>query len=345
MGTGLTVRILGAAGLQVLGAEGLRVASESKCTWVDIAGPDPGDLERVGQRFGLHPLALEDCLHEPQRPKIEVFDDHLFLIWTVPGLSRESADQAEVDAFLGNGWLVTIHRGANRATEHAVSEAGPLMASGPDRVLHAVLDHLVDGVFFAIDEVGESLERLEGQLLQAEEGASPAHLREIYVMRRRILDLHRIIAPERDIVRALLRERDFVTVDAFRYFSDVGDHLARVEDALDSLRTVATDLTDIHLSAVANRTNEIMKRLTVVATIFMPLTLITGIYGMNFRMFPELGWRFGYPGVMAIMLGVAVSMLVYFRRRGWWKHRRERVTRGSCGATRRMCGPSQTSSP
>ena len=120
-------------------------------------------------------------------------------------------------------------------------------------------------------------------------------------------------------MRELVRECDFVSPDAFSYFSDAGDdHLARVEDALEALRTAATDLTDIHLSAVANRTNEIMKRLTVVATIFMPLTLITGIYEMSFRTFPELGWRFGYPGVIAFMVFASVSMLVYFRRRGWW---------------------------
>ena len=318
MSDGVTVRVLDATGFRVLGPEGLESESKVVSIWVDVADPDEADLERVGRRFGLHPLALEDCLHTPQRPKIEVFDGHVFLIWTAPRPGAQDASLAEVDTFLGNDWLVTIHRGANRAIEHAVGDAAVLMASGPDRVLHAVLDHLVDGVFSAIDDVEESLERLEDELLQAEEGVSPAHLRQIHVMRRQILDLHRIIAPERDIVRALLRERDFVSPDAFRYFSDVGDHLARVEDALDSLRTVATDLTDIHLSAVANRTNEIMKRLTVVATIFMPLTLLTGIYGMNFRTFPELGWSLGYPAVLSLMIAVTVSMLVYFRRRGWW---------------------------
>jgi magnesium transporter len=318
MGEGLSVRVLDGVGLRILGAEGLDFAGEARCVWVDVSGPDPGDLDRVGRRFGLHPLALEDCLHVPQRPKIEVFDDHLFVIWTTPGFAGQGADPTEVDAFLGDGWIVTIHRGANPAVESAARDAEELMSSGPDRVLHAVLDHLVDGVFADIDGLGESLEDLEDELLEGEEGASPSRLREIHVMRRQILDLHRVIAPERDIVRSLVRERDFVSPDAFRYFSDIGDHLARVEDELDGLRTIATDLTDIHLSAVGNRTNEIMKRLTVVATIFMPLTLITGIYGMNFRTFPELGWRFGYPGVVALMIGVAVSMLVYFRRRGWW---------------------------
>jgi len=228
MGDGLSVRVLDGAGLRLLGAEDLGTIGEARCVWVDISEPDPGDLDLVGRRFGLHPLALEDCLHVPQRPKIEVFDDHLFVIWTTPRPSGQGADPTEVDAFLGDGWIVTIH------------------------------------------------------------------------------------------LRSLVRERDFVSPDAFRYFGDIGDHLARVEDELDGLRTIATDLTDIHLSAVGNRTNEIMKRLTVVATIFMPLTLITGIYGMNFRTFPELGWRFGYPGVVALMMAVAVSMLVYFRRRGWW---------------------------
>jgi len=318
MSDGVTIRILDATGLRVLGSEGLEAQRDAVCTWVDIADPDEAVLEVVGRHFGLHPLALEDCLHEPQRPKIEVFDGHVFLIWTAPGPRAGDANLVEMDAFLGNDWLVTIHRGGIGALEYATGEAAALMAGGPDRVLHAVLDHLVDGVFSAIDDIGESLERLEDELLRAEEGVSPADLRQIHLMRRQILDLHRIIAPERDIVRALLRERDLVSPDAFRYFSDVGDHLARVEDALDSLRTVATDLTDIHLSAVANRTNEIMKRLTVVATIFMPLTLITGIYGMNFRTFPELEWSLGYPAVLAFMVAVTVSMLFYFRRRGWW---------------------------
>ncbi len=311
----VVVRFLDAGTLRVLGADALD-SLPAKAVWIDVSSPDADTLERVGSRFGLHPLSLEDCLQAPQRPKLEIFDDHLFVIWTVPSGADHRGD-VELDAFLGEDWIVTVHNVPLPGVDEAAAQAEALLGSNPDRVLHALLDQLVDGVFGALDEVGDSLDALEDEVLRPE-GSSPEYLRKIHGLRRDLLELHRTVAPERDIIRSLVRERQFAGSDAYRYYSDVGDHLARVEDELDVLRNVATDLIDIHLSAVGNRTNEIMKRLTVVATIFMPLTLITGIYGMNFRVLPELSWRFGYPGVVAMMAAIAAAMLVYFRRRGWW---------------------------
>lgn len=311
----VVVRFLDDGTLRVLGADALDSLPET-AVWIDVSSPDADTLEHVGSRFGLHPLSLEDCLHTPQRPKLEIFDDHLFIIWTVPSGAGYQGG-LELDAFLGEKWLVTVHDAPLPGVEGAAGQAEVLLAHGPDRVLHAVLDHLVDGVFGALDRAGDLLDDLEDEVLRGE-GSSPEYPRRIHGLRRNLLELHRTVAPERDIIRSLVREREFAGSDAYRYFNDIGDHLARVEDELDVLRNVATDLIDIHLSAVGNRTNEIMKRLTVVATIFMPLTLITGIYGMNFRVFPELSWRFGYPGVVGVMAAIAVAMLVYFRRRGWW---------------------------
>lgn len=316
MAGGVTVRVLDGDTVLVRGAEALGSLASGSPVWIDLVEPDQATLETVGRHFGLHPLSLEDCLHVPQRPKIELFDDHLFLIWIVPGIEQAS-DATEIDAFLGESWLVTVHAASLSAIDHAAQDARELLVRGPDRLLHAILDGLVDGVFESLDRLGESLDALEDEVLQPA-GSSPEYLRRIHDLRRRLLELHRTLAPERDIIRSVVREREIAGSDAYRYYSDVGDHLARVEDELDVLRNVAADLIDIHLSAVGNRTNEIMKRLTVVATIFMPLTLITGIYGMNFRAFPELSWRFGYPGVVIVMVLIAAAMLVYFRRRGWW---------------------------
>jgi len=283
--------------------------------WIDVTDPDESALAAVSARVPLPPLAIEDCLHFPQRPKIEANDGSLFMVWIAPCLRDDRFEASELDVFLGDRWLITVHHEPLAAIDAVALEAHTHLGLGPDWLLHAVIDRVVDDVFPVVDEVADRLDRLQDEML---ERADRSQLEELYDTRRDLLHMHKTVAPERDMLRALVREREVVSAEAYRYFQDVADHLARVEDSIDTYREVAAAAMDIYLSAQSNRMNAIMKQLTIVATIFMPLTLITGVYGMNFKYLPELGWRYGYFGVLVAMVLIAAGMLAFFKSRDWW---------------------------
>ncbi|MDH4140886.1 MAG: magnesium/cobalt transporter CorA [Coriobacteriia bacterium] len=316
MAAQVTVRWLEDGQLRSSGIEAVGAQAKTGCVWVDVLGPEAESLERIAKAYGLHPLAVEDCLHFPQRPKLDSYDGTVFLIWLSPvDVSSDDVRMHEIDAFLRADMLITVHRDPSEAVDLVAEEAAAYLQRGTDWTLHAILDRLTDSVFPLVDSIGDELEDIEDAMLEV---ATREHLEALHRARRVLVRVHKMIGPERDVLRGLARERNLVSEEAYHYFTDVGDHLARVEDALDTYREVAASTMDVYLSSVSNRMNEIMKQLTVVATIFMPLTLITGIYGMNFRYLPELQWRFGYFGVLASMAAVVAVMLLFFKRRGWW---------------------------
>ena len=286
--------------------------------WVDVSGHDDAALVSLAETFRLHPLAVEDVQHDQRRAKLDVYPDSLFLAWLVPDHRRgDSVSARELDIFLGPGHLITIHRAPFPEVDKVGEDAGRMMAAGPDWTLHAVIDLLVDSTLPLIDRIGEDLSGLEDAML---ERYRPEDLHRLHDIRRQLVRLHRIIAPERDMLRGLARERDVVSEDAYRYFQDVGDHIARVIDSIETYQDVGASVMDVFLSAQNNRMNEIMKQLTVVATIFMPLTLLSGIYGMNVLrgMWPPTEAVWSFPAVIASMLAIAGAMAVLFRRRNWW---------------------------
>jgi magnesium transporter len=284
--------------------------------WIDVTDPDEEALLAVSARYTLPPLAMEDCLHYPQRPKLDAYSDVTFLIWLLPQvLTDDGIAASELDVFLGEEHLITIHRAEVDAVERVAAHAASYLARGAEWTLHAILDAAVDEVFPVVEELADELEQLEDVMLA---DARPEHLQRLYAAKRSLVRLHKIAGPERDVIRGLARLEAFVEPEAYMYFQDIGDHLARVADQIDTYREVASGTMDIYLSSQSNRMNGIMKTLTVVATIFMPLTLISGIYGMNFHNMPELGWRYGYFGVWVVMALIAIGMVWYFRRRNWW---------------------------
>ncbi|MBN2404339.1 MAG: magnesium/cobalt transporter CorA [Coriobacteriia bacterium] len=315
MAAEVTVRWLGADGVSVGTLADIDKAVGTPSVWIDVARADEASLVALAAYYPLHPLTIEDCLHFPQRPKIDVYEDSVFLVWVTPHGESGGAELQEIDVFLGDGWLITAHQGRSRALEALAEEAAIHLPRGADWLLHAIVDRLVDDVFPVLDAFGDQLDEIQDEML---EHAEHGQLERLYVLRRQLLHMHKTIAPERDSLRVLVRERNLVSEEAYRYFQDVADHLARVEDTIDTYREVATGATDIYLSAQSNRMNAIMKHLTIVATIFMPLTLITGIYGMNFRILPELGWRYGYFGVLVAMVMITAGMLIFFKKRDWW---------------------------
>lgn len=286
--------------------------------WIDIADPDEAAFEKVGRLIPLPPLAVEDCLHFPQRPKLDAYHDLSFAIWVLPEMTRDDGIVShEIDIFLGEEHLVTAHRTDIPALSRVSDHADAHLARGVEWTVHAILDAAVDEVFPIVDAVADELEELEDLILA---DARPEHLQRLYTAKRTLVALRRIVSPERDVVRSLARLEAFVEPDAYMYFDDIGDHLARLGDAIETYRDVANGTMDLFLSAQSNRLNGIMKQLTVVATIFMPLTLISGIYGMNVLrgMWPpaDAAWSFG--AVIAVMAVIAVWMVLFFRRKDWW---------------------------
>jgi magnesium transporter len=286
--------------------------------WVDICGPDADALGAVEAAFALHPLAVEDCTHFPQRVKIDLYPEAAFIVWVFPRAADGTAIAAvEADIFLGERFLITSHREDVPVIDEVGADAADALARGADWTLHQLLDRGVDRIFPLVDDLSDQLDEIENVLL-----ADPAQtdLQRLYTIKRALVQLYRIVGGERDVLRSLSRREHFISQDAYLYFQDVGDHLARVVDTIDTYRDVASGAMDIYLSAVNNRLNDVMKRLTVVATIFMPLTLISGIYGMNITvgMWPPIAERWSFGVVAVSMLVIVAGMLTYFKRRRWW---------------------------
>ena len=297
------------------GLDDLTEASGSP-VWVDVLRADEATLKAISMHFPLHPLAMEDCLHFPQRPKLDVYEDSTFLIWLMPALPDGAGIvSTELDVFLGREHLITVHPEPIVMVDKVAAHVGEYLRRGVEWTLHGILDLAVDAMFPLVESLADELEEIEDLMLV---DAKSEHLERLYGAKRALVQLHKVVGPERDAIRGLARLEAFVAPDAYMYFQDIGDHLARVADSVDTYREVASGTMDIYLSSVSNRMNLIMKQLTVIATIFMPLTLISGIYGMNFRYMPELEWRFGYFGVLGGMLVIVVLMLWFFKRRKWW---------------------------
>jgi len=299
------------------------LAGAETWAWIDVVDPDHDTLEALRRRFDFHELSVEDSEHQQHRAKLDQYPSGLFVVWLTPQQPRgDQVATTELDVFVGKRYLVTLHAGTNAAIDAVVRDADcatSALAAGPAWVLHKVIDLLVDSTLPLVDKVGEQLDAIEDKMLG---NPRQEDLRTLHRVRRQLMRLHRIIAPERDMLRGLARESDVISADAYAYFQDVGDHLARALDSIETYQDVGASVMDVYLSAQSNRMNEIMKQLTVVATIFMPLTLITGIYGMNLTsgMWPPPGdaarWSFG--SVMLAMLALSLGMAAYFRKKNWW---------------------------
>jgi len=284
---------------------------------VDITDPDEETFGRVSERFPLPPLAVEDCLHFPQRPKYDVYPDLTFLIWLARTHRWRQARDPRARCLSRPGASCDRASRRVRALDRVAESASEFLKRGAEWTLHAILDESVDDIFPVVEHIADELEDLEDLMLQ---GARQEHLQRLFAAKRSLVQLHKAVAPERDIVRGLARLEAFVEPDAYMYFQDVGDHLARVQDSIETYRDMANGSMDIYLSSQSNRMNLIVKQLTIIATIFMPLTLLSGIYGMNLLrgMWPPAEAAWSFPVVIGFMVMICGAMLWYFRRRDWW---------------------------
>ncbi|MFB6138585.1 MAG: magnesium/cobalt transporter CorA [Halobacteriaceae archaeon] len=303
--------------------------SDPGTTWVHLTDPGEAELERVRETFGIHPLAVEDVRQGFGRPKTEEYDGYTFVYLLTARLAprettfREEVATQPVGLFVGADWLVSLSTGPVEAldrTRERVAAADPrLLGRGPDFTAYRVVDAVVDDYFDLLDAVEDEIERVEENVVEA---ADPDTLEDINSVRRDLLAFRKVAWPTREAVGALARgDPDQIDPENEKYFRDVYDHVVQVVDLIETYRDLTGGARDIYLNALSTSTNEVMKTLTVVATIILPLTFVVGVYGMNFGAspynMPELGWRFGYPAVMAGMVGVAGVMVAYFRRRGW----------------------------
>jgi magnesium transporter len=286
--------------------------------WVSAVAPSDEDIVTFGREFGLHDLALEDLRKREQRPKVDQYEGHQMVVAyeAVRGADR---GVAEIHIQVGAGWLLSVHWTPTpmlEATRRRFEQRDGDIAS-PGALLHALLDAAVDGYFPELDGISDRIEILEDRVLEGE--ADPESLREILHLKRRLLELRRVLAPMRDVANSLLRrDVDLVEPATMPYYQDLYDHLVRVLDQLDVYRDLLAAVLDARLSVVSNNLNAIMKRLTALTVVLMVPTLIAGIYGMNFVHMPELGWVLGYPFAMALMGLAMAAAVLFFWRRGWF---------------------------
>ena len=301
------------------------IREEYPVTWVNVSGLGDVDLiRRIAEIFDLHALSMEDVLNLHQRPKIEEFDNHLFLV-TRLFRATEEIQTEQMSVFLGSGYVLSFQEDIGDCfdplRERIRQGKGRIRALRADYLWYALLDAVVDDYFPSLENCGENLEVLEDEVVTRPQ---EQYISRLHNMKRELLAMRRAIWPHREMVNAIIRDENSLVTDETRlYLRDVYDHTLQLIDIIETYREIATGLVDVYMSSVSVKLNESMKVLTIIATVFMPLGFIASVYGMNFDRtaspwnMPELGWRFGYPLALGLMTVIFMVMLLYFRRQGW----------------------------
>lgn len=290
--------------------------------WINVDGLDRVDIiEKLGGYFNIHPLTLEDVLNTGQRPKTEDYDSYIYTVLKMILLDTEKEEILidQISIIIGFNYLLSFQERQgdvfDPVRERFENPASRLRKSGVDYLAYSLIDSVVDNYFLILEHFGDEIEYLEeGLVLQPR----PETLMTIQKYKRDMITLRKAVWPLRELINGLQRvESDLITESTSIYLRDVYDHTIQVIDSVEELRDILSSMVDIYLSSVSYRMNDVMKVLTVIATIFIPLTFIAGVYGMNFENMPELKWRWGYPVVMLGMTFVGVSMFIYFKKRRW----------------------------
>jgi magnesium transporter len=295
-------------------------------SWMDLQGLGSEKiLKQVGEIFKLHPLLLEDVVNVPQRPKVEDYKQQLLIIAHMirPKPEEDGFETEQVSFVLGKNYLLTIQEEEledcfDPVRDRIRTHQGRVRQSGADYLAYLLLDVLIDGYFPVLEDYGERIEELEDKIMR-----SPTNniLEEIYAVRRELLALRRLIWPLRDVMNVLIRSSNkLLSGDVQIYLRDCYDHVIQLLDIVETYRELASSLMDIYLSSMSNKMNEVMKFLTVISTIFIPLTFIAGVYGMNYKYMPELDWKWGYFVCWVLMLAIAGGLIFFFWKRGWFKN-------------------------
>lgn len=291
-------------------------------TWLNVDGVHQVEvIEKIGQHLNLHPLLLEDLVNTRQRPKLEDYEGHLFIILKMLNYeaTHRQVHAEQVALVLGPDYLISFEEDPGDVFDQVRTRlragAGRLRKAGPDYLAYSLIDAIVDNYFNILEETGEDIADLEEELATAPHRET---LQTIYRLKREMIALRRAVWPLREVLGALQRaDSPLIQPGTQLYLRDVYDHTIQIIDAVESMRDLLAGMLDIYLSGTSNRLNEIMKVLTIFSAIFIPLTFLAGVYGMNFRYFPEINWRSGYPLFWLVTIVIIVSMLIFFRRKRW----------------------------
>lgn len=293
-------------------------------TWIDVSGLGNAEvIQELGRQFGLHPLALEDVANTHQRAKVEMYGDHLFF---VARAFRQGTNETEqVATFLGNAFVITFQEGGfdcfASVRQRIQASRGRVRVCDADYLLYALLDTIIDGYFPVLEEHGERLDALDDRISTSGERML---IDQIHHTRNALLSVRRAVWPLREAINSLIRDSgDLISDDTDLYLRDCYDHTIQIIDVIETDREMCADLRDFYLTVASNRMNQVMKFLTIIATLFIPLSFIAGLYGMNFNTkasnwnMPELNWTWGYPFALGLMATMATGLIYFFWRRGW----------------------------
>jgi magnesium transporter len=297
-------------------------------TWINISGlHEVSVVEKLGNCFGLHPLVIEDILNTEQQPKMDVFDDHIFIVIKIHLYNSEIRQviSEQVSVIFGKNFVLTFQEKEGDVFEPVRNRLkhnkGRIRKEGADYLMHALIDGVVDNYFKVLEGIGEEIEDMEEELIT---NPVPETLQKIHGLKREMIMLRKSVWPLREIISGLAREETSLIKKTTKiYIRDLYDHTIQVIDTVETYRDIISGMLDVYLSSISNRMNEIMKVLTIFAVLFIPLTFIAGIYGMNFNPeksplnMPELNWYFGYPLAIGLMVSTGIVMLIYFKRKKW----------------------------
>jgi len=298
-----------------------RYTETSTVTWINVDGiHDPVVMEDFGKYFGLHSLLLEDIMNTNQRPKAEDYGSYIYFVLKMIYLENgERICDEQVSIILGKNYVITFQERTgdvfDTIRQRLRNGKGRIRKSNADYLAYALVDSIIDHYFVILEKVGDSLEDLEEEVVQ---NPTTQTLQNIHRMKRKMIGLRKSVWPLREVISFMERsETDLIDPSIDIYLRDVYDHTIQVIDTLESYRDMVSGLLDIYLSSISNKMNEVMKVLTIIATIFIPLTFLAGIYGMNFAFMPELQWKYGYFAVLFVMLVIFIGMIRYFKKRKW----------------------------
>lgn len=291
-------------------------------SWINIDGiHDVPLMEKLGKHYEIHPLVLEDILHTVQRPKYEDFGNYLYVVLNMLSYNQETqaVESEQVSLVLGPNYVISFQERVGDVfddiRERIRNAKGRIRKTGADYLAYSLIDAIVDGYFAILEKVGEKIESIEEELIG---DPTERTLHKIHSVKSRMISLRKSVWPLREVISALQRsESSLIQATTGIYLRDVYDHTIQIIDTIESLRDMISGMLDIYLSSISNKMNAVMKVLTIIATIFIPLTFVAGIYGMNFAHMPELKWKWGYAAAWGVMVSMAVVMLICFRRKKW----------------------------
>jgi magnesium transporter len=294
----------------------------SEMLWIDVLTPSAEDLRLIQDEFGFHDLAMEDVSRQSQRPKIEIYDDYIVIIFyaLLPGKeSTETATMEQLGMFVGSNYVVTVHDQVipvlDETSARWCANVEQLGESNIALLVYSILDAIVDGYFPIVDGISDRLDELENQIFTQ---FSVASQQEIFRIKKELVTIRRVVAPERDVMNVILRrEMPIFDTPVLVYFQDLYDHILRVTDAVDTYRDLLSSALDYHLAVTSNRLNQVMKTLTASSIILMSMTLVASVYGMNFIHMPELAWHYGYAYALGLMAAIGFTIFRIFRRIDW----------------------------